>query len=247
MELHPAPQGGPAIRVRCWPDESSLAAAVAHEVGHFLHRPDRAPRALMLAGGRTPLAAYARLADLETQPDAGLHFFFSDDRLVPPDDTRSNYGNILPCLTDFGMDPAHILRVQGERPLNEAVNHYAAALAAWEQADMPMPLGLLGLGADGHTASLFSPAHIEEAEGRLVLGVQRPDGLPGVSVTPRLLHRVARLLVLVTGASKREAVQQFLRPNSHLASARALRGHPAVEIWTDPAAWPFESSDTLTS
>ena len=63
-----------------------------------------------------------------------------------------------------------------------------------------MTIIAMGLGADGHTASLFNTANLEQARGKLAIAVQRPDGLQGVSVTPELLSKVAEPLFLVTGA-----------------------------------------------
>jgi 6-phosphogluconolactonase/glucosamine-6-phosphate isomerase/deaminase len=87
----------------------------------------------------------------------------------------------------------------------------------------PSALGLLGLGADGHTASLFNQEQLSQARGKLAIAVDRPDGLQGISVTPEVLSRVAQPVFLVTGADKHAIVEDFLRSDSALV-ARQVRG-----------------------
>jgi 6-phosphogluconolactonase/glucosamine-6-phosphate isomerase/deaminase len=92
-------------------------------------------------------------------------------------------------------------------------------------------LGLLGLGADGHTASLFNTGNLEQARGRLAIAVQRPDGLQGISVTPELLSQVSEPLFLVTGADKHAIVEEFLKSDSRLIARQAMAGCPKAELW----------------
>jgi 6-phosphogluconolactonase/glucosamine-6-phosphate isomerase/deaminase len=93
-------------------------------------------------------------------------------------------------------------------------------------------LGLLGLGGNGHTASLFSAADLERARGRLALDVQRPDGMTAVSVTPEFLALVAQpLFVVAGGGDKQAAVQALLAQDANLVAWRAVQGCPQVELW----------------
>ena len=96
---------------------------------------------------------------------------------------------------------------------------------------------LLGLGADGHTASLFRAADLERARGRLALAVHRPDGRDAVTVTPAVLERVSEIVFVVAGADKRPALEALLagRETSVAWQAVCRCGH--VEVWTEPAAY----------
>jgi len=131
----------------------------------------------------------------------------------------------------LGLAEDSVLRVRTELPLPAAATDYERRIAAMLKSGTRITLGLLGLGADGHTASLFNTAHLEQARGKLAIAVQRPDGLQAVSVTPELLAQVAEPLFLVTGADKHAIVQEFLKSDSTLIARQAIAGNPNAEIW----------------
>lgn len=213
-------------------------AAVSDAVVALLRGEFAAPagaRAVMLAGGSTPMAAYARIAAEPFSADAGLRIFFSDDRHVPAESAKSNFGNTRPLLGALGIGEDRVARVHGELPLAESVARFDADLRKLLD-DCAASVGLLGLGADGHTASLFSRAHVEAGRGTFAVGVDRPDGMQGVSVTADVLAKVGKIIFLVTGAEKREMLANLLRPGSEITAALAVAGNRDVEIWADAAA-----------
>ncbi len=237
MDFLPPTRCGKTIRARCWASADELAAALSDELAKAAALP--ATSAIMLAGGTTPLAAYARLTVQPPSIDPGLNILFSDDRHVPPDSPQSNFGQVRPMLEAWRLTDERILRVHGDDPLPQAALRYDRDLAHFVGNGGKIGLGLLGLGADGHTASLFSERHIAEAQDRWAIPVQRPDGLNGISVTPRLLREVKRLLFVVSGTGKRAMAERLLKEPSTIPAGLAVSGHPAVELWTDQDAWPF--------
>ncbi len=192
--------------------------------------------AVMLSGGRTPLSAYDRLAG---PPPAGAapRFFLSDERHVPVTSPDSNTGQILPRLARAGAPPDAWWRVPVELPLDAAAEAYSATLEAG-LAGGETALGLLGLGADGHTASLFSLEHVERGRhsGKLAMAVPRTPGPHRISVTPLLLDRLARIVFVVAGADKAAVVRHWLLRPDALPAGAAVRGHPDVQLWADAAA-----------
>jgi 6-phosphogluconolactonase len=185
----------------------------------------------MLSGGTTPLPAYRALAQAPLPHDAGLRILFSDDRYVPADAEASNYHQSRPLLDALALAPAAIARVRTELPLEQAAQDYERQLGALLQAGVPIGLGLLGLGTDGHTASLFSEADLERARGRLAIAVQRPDGLAAVTVTPECIARVQDLVFVVAGPGKHAAVQALIGQDPQLTAWRAAQGCPGVQLW----------------
>src|SRR5262249_1593042 len=131
----------------------------------------------------------------------------------------------------LGLPAGSVLRVRTELALPEAAADYERQIGAMLKSGIRITLGLLGLGADGHTASLFNSSHLEQARGNLAIAVQRPDGLQAVSVTPDLLAQVAEPLFLVTGADKHAIVQEFLKSDSSLIARQAIAGNTKAEIW----------------
>jgi 6-phosphogluconolactonase len=189
------------------------------------------PRAVMLSGGHTPLPAYRALASRPVPHDEQLHVLFSDERYVPSDSEASNYHQSRPLLDALALTPARLLRVRTELPLEAAAADYERALIKLLDAGIPISLGLLGLGADGHTASLFSADDLARARGRLAIAVHRPDGMSAVSATPQLLAKVEELLFVVAGADKQSAVQALEAGDPHLTAWLAVKERAALELW----------------
>jgi 6-phosphogluconolactonase len=208
---------------------SALDAALEQRLARAIAAPG--PSAIMLSGGNTPLPAYRALSARPLPHDERLRILLSDDRYVPADSEKSNYHQSRPLLDALAL-PAHaVLRVRTQLPLEEAAADYERQLAALTAAGVPVRLGLLGLGADGHTASLFSTADIERARGRLAIAVQRPDGMSGVTVTPQFLAQVAELLFVVAGGGKSAALSALAAQDPALTAWRAVQNCPSVELW----------------
>ena len=189
---------------------------------------------VMLAGGRTPLEIYRRAAE-KFSTEGNL--FLSDERYVPVTDPQSNYGTIAPFFPNLG-------KVHTELPIEQAAQTFHEHLNRMQS----VPLGLLGLGADGHTASLFNLKDAALRDERLAIAVkveeasslfmQRQDAAATftsqrISVTPTLLHKVEKILILATGADKKSMIQTLLEKPQTIPAGVALADHPNVEIWTD--------------
>ena len=178
---------------------------------------------MMLAGGLTPLEIYRRAAK-EGLSTAG-QLFLSDERYVPVTDPQSNYGGIAP----FFKNTNRLIRVQTGLPIDQAAQAFHDDLSRIQR----IPLGLLGLGTDGHTASLFNLQDAALRDERLAIPVIRQEKPDRISVTPTLMHRVEKILILATGADKKEMIQTLLKTPETIPSGVALADHPHVEIWTD--------------
>lgn len=170
-----------------------------------------------LSGGTTPGKMYALLATepYRSQIDwSAVHFFWSDERCVPPDDPQSNYALARATLfSKLDLNPEQIHRMPADRPdRDQAAADYAGEIRRILGKNVPVfDLIQLGMGPEGHTASLFphQPALYEQE--RLVLPVSVPKPPPDrLTFTPPLLHAARTLLFLVTGAEKAEALHEVL-------------------------------------
>ncbi|HTY94656.1 MAG TPA: 6-phosphogluconolactonase [Steroidobacteraceae bacterium] len=223
------------LSLRSFADRAQLQRAVEDRLEQVLTGPGDHP-AVMLSGGSTPIPAYLELASRRLVPVPGLAVLFSDDRYVPSDSDQSNYHQSRALFESLGLTAAQVLRVRTELPLEEATRDSERRLGALLAGGRRITLGLLGLGADGHTASLFSAADIERGRGRLAISVHRPDGRDAVSVTPALLEQVEQLIFVVAGADKRAALAGLLQRRSDLTAWQAVSGCRSVEVWADGAA-----------
>jgi 6-phosphogluconolactonase len=219
------------ITMRRFASNAEFDAALVERLENALTGPGAANTAVMLSGGRTPLPSYREVAVRKPVPAQGLRLFFSDDRYVPDTSDSSNFFQSRMLVDALALPKGAVLRVPTELPLEQAAAEYDRQLADMLNSGVRITLGLLGLGADGHTASLFNAGNLEQARGKLAIAVQRPDGLQGISVTPGLLSKLAEPLFLVTGADKHAIVQEFLKSDSKLIARQAVAGNPKSEIW----------------
>jgi 6-phosphogluconolactonase len=217
------------LATRTFSSRASLDAALKERLGRAIAA--SGPSAIMLSGGTTPLPAYRALASGPLPHDEQLHVLFTDERYVPIDSEASNYHQARPLLDALALGPERLLRVRTELPLERAAEKYERALGQLLSSGVRIGLGLLGLGADGHTASLFTSTDLERAHGHLAIAVHRPDGLLAVSVTPEFLARVREPLFVVAGPGKQKARLALERQEPDLIAWRAVHDGPPVELW----------------
>ena len=185
---------------------------------------------LALSGGSTPRAAYSRLAAGDCRLATGdsrlatgdwqlatgdwrlVHILWGDERCVPPDDPRSNYRMAKEALLDRVPIPAQqIHRIRGEDDPEKAAAEYEGELRALLGSE-GLDLVLLGLGEDGHTASLFPGQAAVHETARWVLAVPSPDAtMWRITLTPAILNAARNVTFVVSGASKAVRLQQVLQ------------------------------------
>jgi 6-phosphogluconolactonase len=187
------------MNVRVLDDPEAVAAAAAELVADAVLG---GLRTLVLAGGSTPRRAYQLLAQ-RTLPWGRVAVLFGDERCVSPDDPESNYRMAREVLLDR-VHPGTVHRMPGELNQREATALYEAIVAALP----PLDLVLLGMGPDGHTASLFPGHPALGAGGHAVLVHDAPKPPPDrLSLTLGALREARRVVLLVTGADKAEGLR----------------------------------------
>ncbi len=163
----------------------------------------RQPRTVALAGGSTPRALYEHLANCDL-PWPEMEIFFTDERCVPRGDQDSNFRMADEAL--LSKVPVNVHRMPGERC---DAGDYETEMRDVFGAKPAFDLVLLGLGADGHTASLFPADTALEEDQRWVVAVRRPDH-DRLTLTLRVLSAARLALFIVTGPIKHEALRQLL-------------------------------------
>lgn len=227
----------PVTRWQVFPDAERLAAHAAELILDDA-RATIAARGLfhlVLAGGRTPLVVYARLASARADWPR-WQLYFGDERCLPAGDAGRNDSAIRRAWLDHVPIPAaNVHAVPTELGAARAAELYAATLRAVPEFD----LVLLGLGEDGHTASLFPghpPGDVPGSPDALAVHAAPKPPPERVSLSAARLARSRRVVVLVTGADKRAALAAW-RDGADLPVARLARRVP-VEVLADAAADP---------
>jgi 6-phosphogluconolactonase len=200
-------------------DDKREAAAAAAE---RLVRAARVGGSLVLTGGSTPADAYREAAAREADW-SNVELWWSDERCVPPDDELSNYGLAKRTLLDhLERGPAAVHRIEGELGKDQAAANYDR-----EVDGNSLDLLLLGVGPDGHVASLFPNAPALQARGRVVPAEARLEPfVDRVTMTLPTLQAGREILFLITGESKAEAVRRaFAEKPSPETPASLVRAH----------------------
>lgn len=191
---------------------------------------------IALAGGGTPKPLYEQLAS-QNLPWEKVHVFWGDERYVPPDHPDSNQGMARRAWLDKVALPAaniHPMPTAATDPATAASQHEAELQQFFQTAAGEFPrfdIILLGIGDDGHTASLFPHTPALQVRDRLVT-VGNKDGNPRITFTAPLINQAETVLFMVAGAGKQPALKQILAPNGDAETYPARLIQPQGElIW----------------
>ena len=210
------------------------AEAAARDVAERLCRAARVGGHIVLTGGSTPQRAYELAAELE--PDwSGVELWWSDERCVPPDDENSNYGMTKRALLDH-VSVGAVHRMRGELGKEQGAESYEQELGTLERFD----LILLGLGPDGHVASLFpDQPTLDEMERRAIGAEAKLEPfVDRITLTLPMLRSASEVLFLVAGESKTDAAHRaFAGEPSRSTPGRLVRAaHGPTTAVLDVAA-----------
>lgn len=202
------------------PEQLALAAAERFvEYARDFHD-EQESFSVALAGGRTPKRVYELLATEQFKDRVAwsrVHLFFGDERCVPPDHPDSNYLMAFRALlSKVPIPAANVYRIAGEEDPTESARDYDAILRkffgrmAWPRFD----LVLLGMGNDGHTASLFPESNVLEETSRLVVPTRSSQGQCRITLTLRAFDHAAHIIFLVTGEEKAATLSSVMQRQS---------------------------------
>jgi 6-phosphogluconolactonase len=214
---------------------AALASSAVESRGRF---------SVALSGGSTPARLYELLAQAPYRaqvPWQRSYLFWGDERCVPPDDPGSNYRQAdVTLIRHVPIPPDNVYRIPGELEPAAAAQAYTRTLVDFFCGPRPrFDLVLLGLGQDGHTASLFpGSAAVQETE-RLAVPVEADyQGRPAhrVTLTPPAINAARQVLFLVSGSEKAEVVRAVIRDATHGLPARQVRPTAGKLAWLLDAA-----------
>jgi len=236
--------------IEIYPDLLALSRLAAERFARLAQEAVRARGYFLvcLSGGSTPARTYRLLAEAPYRsnlPWGKMAFFWGDERMVPPDHPESNYGQALQIfLSRVPVKDENIHRIKGELSPADAVNEYTSLLRRYGKPGLNWPrfdLLLLGMGADGHIASIFPGTTSNELAIAPVLSVRggyqdRP--VERVTLTPAVFNSARQVIFLVAGADKADALATVCEPGEKPEDwpARLIRPTEGEVVWMVDAA-----------
>jgi 6-phosphogluconolactonase len=227
------------LQILVVPGPDPLAEMASHTIAQIAIEAigSRGTAKLALSGGTTPIAAYRLLANALQDLAPMIHIFQADERYVLPDDPASNYRMLRETLLEpLGVPEANIHRIPTEMGSPELVaqlyeNDITAHFSLTSGQFPSFDLVLLGLGSDGHTASLFpgNPAVTEHQRIAVATWVE-PHHMWRITLTLPCINAARNVLFLVSGAEKRQAVRRVLSGDDSLPGS-LVRPHYGRLIW----------------
>jgi 6-phosphogluconolactonase len=223
------------------PDPAQAAREACARMTRAIHEAlkERGTATIALSGGSSPIEAYRCLSQ---QPIdwSKIHVYWVDERAVPPDSDRSNYGSAKKALLDaIPIPPANVHRMRGEDPdLTKAAADYEEELRDTIRAKVAglpaLDLVVLGVGDDGHTASLFPGEETVNITDRLVAAVPARNGREArLTLTAPMLETAKASTVIVLGKSKHEPLERIWAVNGDIKETpgRVIRNFRGAITW----------------
>lgn len=235
----------PRSSLRVFPSVEALHAAALEVAREILAagRDAKGEIHIALAGGSTPQRLYRLLAEDEGIDWEGVHLWFGDERPVPPDHDDSNYKMAVESLIrHIPVPESRIHRMRGEDHPAAAADEYEARLERHISSRLDgrpvFDLILLGMGDDGHTASLFPGTAALRENRRLVVANEVPQlGTTRITLTYPVLNAARKVLFLVSGAGKAPALAAVVAGGKDAPPAAGVRPERGELLWfVDEAA-----------
>jgi len=218
-----------------YPDLNTLASALVCEFSKFLGSASHHQRPLHLAlsGGSTPLAIYRKLRETIPREEwSDISIYWGDERCVHPENLQSNFGQARSILLEWlDLPGKQVYRIRGEADPVEEAARYGRLLKEKLPGENGIPVFdwiLLGLGEDGHTASIF-PGQIElwNSDDPCVVTSHPLSGQKRISISGRVINAARRVSFIVSGRSKQTVVANLIKKQERYAEMPASLVAPA--------------------
>jgi 6-phosphogluconolactonase len=227
--------------------QSELAAGLASELSEIINKAAFLKKRLTIAlsGGSTPRLLFSVLADKYSEKTDWnfVHFFWGDERCVPPDDPDSNYGMTKSVLLDrINIPKSNVHRIKGESAPEKEALRYSGEIKKIARSGNDLPvfdLVILGLGDDGHTASIFQKnRELLFSEKICAVAAHPVTGQKRVTITGPVINNADNIIFLVTGSAKSEVVAEIIRtPGKIIYPAASIEpSHGTLKWYLDNEA-----------
>ncbi len=216
---------------------NDLAQLFAEQLVIWINENEGGVYHLALSGGKTPSILFSLLADkfINAIPWQRVHFWWGDERMVPPDDRESNFGVVNELFfTKLAIDETNIHRIKGEALPEVEMERYKKEINSllpkengWPSFDLVM----LGLGDDGHTASIFpDQMHLLECDQVTAIATHPLSGQQRITLTGKVINNAKKVAFLISGKSKALIYNEIINNAINSSKYPAAHIHPVGEL-----------------
>lgn len=221
------------MNYKLYKTKEEAAVNLAGELYQIIQGLDKEIITLAVSGGNTPYILFEQWANFyaDRMDWQRLHFFWVDERCVAPDSPESNYGNTKNTLFDkVNLPEANIHRIRGEHNPEDEALRYAAEIGKHVPLVDGIPqfdILLLGMGDDGHTASIFPPSiALFDSEAWVAATINPYNQQNRITLTGALINKAAQIRFLVTGAGKAKVLRELFKREPGYINYPAARVQP---------------------
>jgi 6-phosphogluconolactonase len=210
--------------IKIFPTPLALAESLAGDIINLINKNEdpKIPFTIALSGGNTPKLLFSVLGDqfAGSANWSKVHFFWVDERCVPPDNSESNFGMTHKAfLSRIEIPQNNIHRIRGEKDPDKESERYSKEINDFTVQRMGLPFFnviLLGLGEDGHTASLFPGNEKLFLSNKIcVSAVQPSTGQKRITITGKVINNAGYIIFMVNGKSKAHIIRNIIEPGNN--------------------------------
>ena len=234
--------------IKIFPTPLELAEAFALDLINHIRETEKShkPVTIAISGGSTPVMLFSVLAGKFATPVfwKDVHFFWVDERCVPPDDPDSNYGMSCRYLLDkIDIPDTNIHRIRGEEDPETEAARYSEEIIRYTRSLNNLPVFdhiILGMGEDGHTASIF-PGNQELLYSEKVYdaAIHPVSGRKRITITGKVINNADYITFLITGQSKAWIIEQIIKKKAKFPASFIIPGHGRITWLLDEKAGEF--------
>ena len=219
------------MKIRRFESRDEFIGQAATELRMRMECRSPTPHAVIVPGGRTPFDLYQQLADAPPEIDERFHLILSDERYVAETAPDSNFGRMRPLLESMGMDDRQVLRPNCCHAIEQSALQFNHEIGEFFERGGLISLGFLGVGSDGHTASIFSLHHLKYPSNAYATEVMMTDPPNRISITSGVISQIERLIFLCAGSDKNDIVRRVESDPSNVIAVLAAQGVQNMELW----------------
>jgi len=184
-----------------------------------------------ICGGSTPAPIYQKIAQMNLTKNPNLYILQSDERYVPNNSPQSNYKIQKQMVKSLITNPKQFIHPDCSLPINASVNKFATQIKQTIANKTTLSFALLGMGNDGHFASIFNQFQLQNAKNKIAISTIGADKLTRITISQDIIIQTKTIRFLINQTNKQQIVNQLSHTPQNILTWNALKNHPDLQFW----------------